>query len=150
MAENVRVGLIGAGANTLLRHIPGFQAIDGVDVVAVANRTEESAQRVADQHHIPTVHQHWTDVVDDLDIDAVCIGTWPYMHSTITLAALEAGKHVMTEARMAMNAAEAHQMYAASQAHPELVAQIVPSPFGLRIHQVVQDLLQERLSLIHI
>ena len=41
------------------------------------------------------------------------IGTWPYMHKTMVLAALAAGKHVMTEARMAMDSAEAREMLAA-------------------------------------
>ena len=51
----------------------------------------------------------WADVIDDpIAVDAICIGTWPYMHRTLVLAALDAGKHVLTEARMAMNAAEAH------------------------------------------
>ena len=52
----------------------------------------------------------------DPDIDAIVIGTWPYLHCPITLAALEAGKHVLTEARMSMNAAEAHRMLAAAAA----------------------------------
>lgn len=41
MAKVVRIGLIGAGANTRLRHIPGFQAIPGVEIVAVCNRSAE-------------------------------------------------------------------------------------------------------------
>ena len=48
MSETIRVGVIGAGINTTLMHIPGFQAIDGVEVVSVANRSRESGQRVAD------------------------------------------------------------------------------------------------------
>ncbi len=143
MPENIRVGIIGAGANTWLRHIPGFQEIDGVEVVAVANRTTESGQRTADKFGIPTVHEHWTDLIDDLDIDAVCIGTWPYMHSTIAIAALEAGKHVMTEARMAMDAEEAHDMLAASLERPDLVTQIVPSPFTLGVDATVKRLVAE-------
>ena len=47
-------------------------------------------------------------------VDAVCIGTWPYMHCPISLEALSAGKHVLTEARMCMNLAEAVQMQAAA------------------------------------
>jgi predicted dehydrogenase len=141
--ENIRVGIIGAGANTWLRHIPGFGEIDDVEVVAVANRTTESGRRTADKFGIPTVHDHWTDLIDDLDIDAVCIGTWPYMHSTITIAALEAGKHVMTEARMAMDAEEAHDMLAASAERPELVTQIVPSPFTLGVDRTVKRLIAE-------
>jgi len=65
------------------------------------------------------------------------------MHCPITLAALENGKHVLTEARMAMDDEEARQMYAASQRHPELVTQIVPSPLGMRAHQVVKQYLAE-------
>jgi predicted dehydrogenase len=63
------------------------------------------------------------------------------MHCEITCAALAAGKHVLTEARMARNAAEAQQMHAASLAHPGVVAQIVPSPFGLVQHRFVKRLL---------
>ncbi len=47
--ETIRIGLVGAGANTRLRHIPGFQAIDGVELVSVANRSRESGQRIADE-----------------------------------------------------------------------------------------------------
>jgi predicted dehydrogenase len=59
------------------------------------------------------------------------------------LAALAAGKHVLTEARMAMNAEEARRMEAAAGEHPGQVAQIVPSPFGLKAGSVVQRLLAE-------
>ena len=52
-ASSIRIGLIGAGKNTRDRHIPGFQAIDGVEVVSVCNRSLESSQRVADQFGIP-------------------------------------------------------------------------------------------------
>jgi predicted dehydrogenase len=65
------------------------------------------------------------------------------MHCEVTCAALEAGKHVMTEARMARSAAEARQMLAASQAHPELVTQIVPSPFGFFCTDYVQGLIDD-------
>ena len=81
---NIRIGLVGAGANTRLRHIPGFQAIDGVEVVAVANRSAASGQRVADEFGIPRVFDNWQDLVNSQDVDAVCIGTWPYMHCTVT------------------------------------------------------------------
>jgi predicted dehydrogenase len=73
----------------------------------------------------------------------VVIGTWPYLHCDITLAALDAGKHVLTEARMAMTAIEAHRMLDASRQHPDLVTQIVPSPLGLRAHRVVKELLAD-------
>ena len=75
--QSLRVGVIGAGANTRTKHIPGLQAIDGVEVVKVCNRSQESGQRVADELGIPQVVTDWRDVIYDTTIDAVVIGTWP-------------------------------------------------------------------------
>ncbi len=125
----LRIGFIGAGGNTRLRHLPEFAAIPGVELTAVANRSAASSEAVAREFRIRRVDTDWRAVVGAPDIDAVCIGTWPYLHAEITIAALAAGKHVLTEARMARNAAEAEAMLAASRAAPSLVAQIVPAPF---------------------
>jgi predicted dehydrogenase len=139
----IRVGIVGAGNNTRVRHIPGLQAIEGVEIVSVCNRSRESSQKVADAFHIPKVYEDWRDLVAADDTNAIVIGTWPYMHCEVTCAALDAGKHVMCEARMARNAAEAHTMLKKSQAHPELVAQIVPSPFTLRVDRTIQELIAD-------
>jgi predicted dehydrogenase len=137
----VRVGLIGAGRNTRDRHIPGFQKIQGVEIVAVANRSHESGQRVADQFGIPRVYDDWQALLEDDSIDAVCIGTWPYMHRPITLAALAKNKHVLCEARMAATAQEARDMLAASKANPRLVSQIVPSPLSFKVDDLLNQLI---------
>ncbi len=142
MSESIRIGLIGAGENTRVRHIPGLQAIDGVEITAVANSTAESSQRVADEFGIPQTFGTWQELVASPEIDAVVIGTWPNLHCEVTCAALEAGKHVLTEARMARNLDEAKQMLEASKAHPELVAQVVPSPFGLECGPAITSLLK--------
>jgi predicted dehydrogenase len=141
-SDLIRVGIIGLGGNARLRHLPGLRACAGVEVTAVCNRRPESTAAAAAEFAIPKTYEHWQDLVADQDVDAVVIGTWPYLHCPITLAALVAGKHVLTEARMAMNAAEAHQMLAASKQHRNLTCQIVPSPFGFRAHRVVLDLLR--------
>lgn len=138
----VRIGIVGAGANTRSRHIPGFRAIPGVEVRGVTNRTPESTARAAAELQIPKTYPSWRELVADREIDAVCIGTWPNLHCEVTCAALAAGKHVLTEARMARNVAEAKQMLAAAQAHANLVTQIVPSPFGLQSHKHVLRLMQ--------
>jgi predicted dehydrogenase len=141
MTRKIRVGLIGAGANTRERHIPGLRALEGVELVAVVNRRAESTRAAARDFGIPGTHGHWSELLSDPAIEAVVIGTWPYLHCEVTLAALEAGKHVLTEARLSMNAAEAHRMLAAARQHPELVTQVVPSPFGLKGHHVMRGLL---------
>ena len=141
--DTIRIGYVGAGANTRLRHLPGFAAIDGVESVSVANRSRASGQRVADEFGLSTVYDSWVDLIDADDTNAICIGTWPYMHKTLVLASLEAGKHVMTEARMTMNSADARDMLAASLACPELVTQIVPAPHTLRVDSTIRDMIAD-------
>lgn len=139
----VRIGIVGAGQIARERHLPGFMAIPGVQVVGVRNRTRASSSRVARAYGIPKVYDSWEDLVDDDDIDAVVIATWPYLHGPITLAALDAGKHVLTQARMAMNAREAHRMLDKSRERPDLVAMVVPSPYGLAGDAVMRSLIAE-------
>ena len=93
----VRVGIVGAGTNTRVRHIPGLRAVTGVEIVSVSNRTTASSERVAKEFSIPQVVERWQDLVASPDIDAVMIGTWPNMHCEVTCAALAAGKHVLCE-----------------------------------------------------
>src|SRR5882724_4958791 len=121
MSKRIRVGLIGAGANTRLRHIPGLLAIEGVEIAAVCNRRAESTAAVAREFKVPRQYEVWEQLVADPELDAVVIGTWPYLHSPITVAALQAGKHVLTEARLSMNAAEAHHMLAIARQHAKLI-----------------------------
>ena len=139
----LRIGVVGAGENTKLKHIPGLKVIKGVEIVSVCNRSLESGERAAKEFGISEVYRNWQELVADKDIDAVVIGTWPYMHCPITVAALEAGKHVMCEARMACNAKEAHRMCDAARIRPQLVTQVVPSPFTLRVDKTIRRLLAE-------
>ncbi len=143
MPEPLRVAFIGAGANTRLRHIPGLAAIDGVELVAVCNRSLESGHRVADQFGIDRVTDDPSSIFAANDIDAVCIGTWPYRHREFVVAALQAGKHVLCEARMAMDATEARAMLEASRARPDLVAQLVPAPFDFKSWRTIRRLVGE-------
>ncbi len=139
--QKLRIGLIGAGKNTRLRHIPGLRALPDVEIIAVCNRRPASTLAAAREFAIPRTFERWQDLVADPDIDAIVIGTWPYLHCAITLAALETGKHVLTEARMSLNAAEAHRMQAAARRSPTLVTQIVPSPYGLKGDVVMKELI---------
>ncbi|MEO7911998.1 MAG: Gfo/Idh/MocA family oxidoreductase [Roseiflexaceae bacterium] len=142
--ETIRVGIVGAGKNTTTMHIPNLQAIAGVEIVSVCNRSRESSQRAAERFGVPTIYDRWQDLVAAPDTDAIVIGTWPYLHCPATLAALAAGKHVLCEARMAMNVQEARAMRDAARTHPQLVAQIVPAPHTLGVDATVQHLLAEQ------
>jgi predicted dehydrogenase len=141
--ERIRVGIIGAGGIVSTVHVPGLKRQAGVELVSVANRSLESSQRAADELGIARAYPDWEALLEAGGLDAVLIGTWPYMHRTITLAALDAGLHVLCQARMANDAAEARDMLAASRRHPELVCQLVPSSGTYRIDRALQRLLGE-------
>lgn len=140
----IRVGVIGAGSIVQKVQIPGLRRMPGCEIVAVANRSLESSKRAATELGIPRAYANWEQLLDADGIDAVVIGTWPYMHRDITLAALNRGKHVFCQARMANNAAEARDMLAASQRHPELVCQLAPKRTSYKIDQALQRLVRER------
>src|SRR6267142_2243967 len=139
----IRVGFVGAGRNTRSRHIPGLAKQPGVELVAVANRSRESGERVAKEFGIRRVEGDWHDVVRAPDVDAVCIGTWPSTHCEMTVAALAAGKHVLCEARMAMNATEGRRMLEGARRAPQLIAQLVPAPHTLEVDRKLKQLLAE-------
>jgi predicted dehydrogenase len=130
MMNRIGVGLVGAGGIARARHVPGFRALPGVELVCVVNRTPESTARAAAELGIPRTHPDWASLVADPEVDAVVVATWPYLHAPVALAALVAGKHVLVEGRMAMDAGEARAMLAAAEARPDRVAMVVPAPFG--------------------
>jgi len=139
----LRIGIVGAGQVSRTRHLPGFRRLPGVKVVAICNRHRESAAWVAREFDIPRIYANWEELIDDREIDAVVIGAWPYLHCPVTLAALDAGKHVLTQARMAMNAREAQRMLDKSRECPTLTAMIVPSPHGLTGEAFVRSLITD-------
>ena len=141
--REIKVGIVGAGRNTTLMHIPRLNSISGVEVISVCNRTLESSSRVAKEHDIPHPYENWTDLVDSEETNAICIGTWPNMHHAVTMRALARGKHVLTEARMAMNTQEAREMLAASFQNPGAVAQIVPFTGTFKVDRTISKIISQ-------
>jgi predicted dehydrogenase len=105
----INIGIIGAGfARTT--QIPGFRACSGARVVSIASGHRENAEKVAREFDIEHVAGHWREVVARDDVDLVSIVTPPATHMEMALAALAAGKAVLCEKPMAMNADETDAM----------------------------------------
>jgi len=142
-AKKLRIGIVGAGGIVRQRHLPGLQALPNVQVLAICNSRIESAQKVAKDLDIPEVVGDWAEMLDRRDIDIIWIGTPPVLHAPITLSALEAGKHVFCQARMAMNLREGREMLVAAQARPRLVTMLCPAPHGMKGGKFFQKLLRD-------
>src|SRR6266436_2961580 len=144
--HKLRIGIVGAGSIVRARHLPALKKHPEVEIVAVTNLTYESSEKFC-RENLPhaTPMQNWADLLAVPDLDIIWIGTPPYMHSAVTISALEAGKHVFCQARMAMDLAEAEEMLAASRRYPELVTMLCPPPHGMRGDLLVQKLLAEEV-----
>jgi predicted dehydrogenase len=142
--HKLRVGIVGAGGIVKSRHLPAFKRRPDVEIVAVSNSTYESSEKFC-RENTPeaTPMRNWADLLAVPDLDIIWIGAPPYMHSAVTISALEAGKHVFCQARMAMDLAEAEEMLAASKRCPELVTALCPPPYGMRADLLVKKLLGE-------
>src|SRR4051812_37668028 len=142
--SKLRVGIVGAGEIVRQRHLPALEKHPEIEIVAVSNSTYESAEKFcAESAPQATPMQNWADLLALPEIDIIWIGTPPYMHSAVTVSALEAGKHVFCQARMAMDLAEAEEMLAAARRFPDQVTMLCPPPFGMRGDLLVKKLLAE-------
>lgn len=140
-SEPIRLGFIGAGGICEQRHLPNLVKMPDVELIAVCNRSAESGRRVQQKWGFARATADWRQIVEANDIDAIFIGTWPYLHCELSLAALAAGKHVFCQARMCMDWDEARRMVAAANTHPQLVAMVCPSPFRVRWERPIRELL---------
>jgi predicted dehydrogenase len=142
MMERVRVGIIGAGKVVRNRHLPALQKIPGVEVRQIWSRNPHKADEMATKFGIPVVVNRWQEIADAPDLDAVVVATPPILHLPATVAALEAGKHVLCQARMARNLREAQTMLHAARASNLVTALYPPRP-GLKGDRVMRRLLHE-------
>ena len=119
-----------------------MQSVGDVYITHAWSRTPETAQKAAREFGIPNVVDRWEEIVDSPQIDAVVIATPPNLHLPATLAALDAGKHVLSQARMARNLSEALRMFEASKA-TDFVTALYPAGFGLKGDRVMRRLLHD-------
>ena len=115
MSDKLKVGIIGTGIIGK-SHVRGYQSMQNdVEIVAVADIDESEAQRVAQEYDIPHVFSDYRDLLKIDEIDSVDVCLPNFLHAPITIAALEAGKHVYCEKPMAKTGPDAIAMYEAAQ-----------------------------------
>ena len=111
----IRTGIIGASF-AREAYLPALRTIDDVELVAIASARRSSAQSAAEQYGIPQVYDDWQRMIGEHEFDLVCIATPTVFHAAMTLAALNAGAHVLCEKPMAMDSDESAEMLATADA----------------------------------
>lgn len=115
MAETLGIGVIGSGGIAEHAHIPGYRQHADAKVVALADIVPGRARALADRLGIAKAYDSYQELLLDPDVDAVSVTTVNAMHAPISIAALEAGKHVFCEKPPATSAAYARRMKAMSE-----------------------------------
>jgi predicted dehydrogenase len=103
-----RVGIIGVGFGAQV-HVPGFRS-EGWEVAAICSRSREKAEKAAADSGIAGIHTDPLELIDRGDIEAVAIITPPGAHHDLSIAALNAGKHVLCEKPFAIDVRQAVAM----------------------------------------
>lgn len=115
--KQVKWGLIGAGDIVRKRVAPALNVSDNCELYAVNRNRAELAEAFAKEFGARKNYADWRELIEDEEIEAVYIATPVYLHKEQTIAAARAGKHVLCEKPMGLNAAECDEMIAECAAH---------------------------------
>ncbi|MCF6335726.1 MAG: Gfo/Idh/MocA family oxidoreductase [Spirochaetales bacterium] len=113
----IKWGLIGCGDISKKRVAPGLTEAANSRLISVSRSDYSKAERFAKRFGADKWIENWEDLVTDIDINAVYIATPVFLHAEQTIAAAEAGKHVLCEKPMAMNRIEADKIIDACKAN---------------------------------
>ncbi|MET7398791.1 Gfo/Idh/MocA family oxidoreductase [Dactylosporangium sp. NPDC005572] len=132
----LRIGILGAARIAPAALIRPARVVPGVTVAAVAARDPARAAAFARRHGIPTVHPGYAELIADPGLDAVYVPLPNGRHAEWTLAALDAGKHVLCEKPLTSNADQAREVAAAAGEH------VVMEAFHYRYHPLMRRALE--------
>lgn len=129
--KKVRWGVLSTAKIGVKKVIPAMQRGDYCELVAIASRSFEKAQKAATELKIPNAFGSYQELLEDQEIDAVYIPLPNHLHIPWTLKALTAGKHVLCEKPVGLSSSEARELLEAARHYPELK---VMEAFMYRFH----------------
>ena len=133
-------GILGPGYVATRAVIPAIHQVPGARVLAVASSNRERVQAASARFGIERAYSSYQALLDDPDVHAVYIALPNHLHREWTVRAAQAGKHVLCEKPLAMNASECDKMIAACQAANVLLMEAVMYRFHPRMIHLKQML----------
>jgi predicted dehydrogenase len=140
--EPLRWGILGAANIAVSKVIPAMRASPRARVVAIASRDIQKAQRAARALDIPKAFGSYEELLADPEIDAVYNPLPNHLHVPWSIRAADAGKHVLCEKPIALNADEARMLIDARDRNAVTIAEafmVRTHPQWLEVHRLVQD-----------
>lgn len=137
--DNLRVGIVGVGWGALV-NAPAFRAVDGFELKALCSRRLESVTEAGQKLGLSDLSTDWESFVRRDDLDLIAVSAPVAQHAPISIAALEAGKHVLCEKPSALDAQTARTMVDAAERSGRAAAMCYTlrwSPFATAIWRLV-------------
>jgi predicted dehydrogenase len=129
----LKLGIVGCGRVTETRHLPALQHTKSAEVVALADISQERLNRVANLFHVKDRYTRYQQLLDDASIDAVAVCVPAHSHIEVSVAALDAGKHVFVEKPLALGLDETERLLELARKSSSKVM----VGFNLRWHRLV-------------
>lgn len=142
MSKPVNWGIISTARIGWEKVIPAMQKADNVNIAAIASRNLDSAKTLAARLGIAKAYGSYEDLLADPEIEAVYNPLPNHLHVPLSLAALRAGKHVLCEKPLALNAAQAGELREAQAQSGKLLAEafmVRHHPQWRRAREIVQS-----------
>ncbi|HEX3866132.1 MAG TPA: Gfo/Idh/MocA family oxidoreductase [Gemmatimonadaceae bacterium] len=114
MADEMRIGVVGAGAIAQLAHLPVLAKMRGATLVAICDNDRPKARALADRFDIPDAFTDIEDLLEIDELDAVVIATPNHLHEPHVLSALASKRHVLCERPLALSARGVERILAAA------------------------------------
>ena len=118
--RKVRWGVVSTASIGMVEVLPAMQRGQYTQLVAIASRNPEKAQEAARQLGIPKAYGSYAELLADPEIEAVYIPLPNHLHVPWSIKALEAGKHVLCEKPLGLDAGDARRLLEASRSYPGL------------------------------
>ncbi|WP_219838265.1 Gfo/Idh/MocA family protein [Paenibacillus sp. R14(2021)] len=118
--KKIRIGIIGAGLIGR-QHLENYAKLEGAEVVALCDTNQEQLRKTAEQFGVPHTYTDFRELIQREDLDGVDVCLHNNLHAPITIAALEAGKHVYCEKPIAGSYADGQRMLDAAKQHGKML-----------------------------
>jgi len=119
----IKIAVIGAGSISEM-HFESYKNNNDVEIYAVCDLNEQRAQEKAQKYGAQKYYKNYEDLLADSKVDAVSICTWNNSHAEISIAALNAGKHVLVEKPLCKTVEEAYEIEKAVKKNKDKILQV--------------------------
>ncbi|MBO9606488.1 MAG: Gfo/Idh/MocA family oxidoreductase [Paenibacillaceae bacterium] len=134
--RKVKAAVIGCGAIASSQHIRAYSLNERVELKYLVDIDRSRAERLAHTYNVPCIETDYRAMLADEEVEVVSVCTPNVLHAPISIACLEAGKHVLCEKPAAMNATEAREMQASADRSGKILNIGVAQRFNAQVNKI--------------